>query len=55
MLMLDRKTGQKILIGDDIEVVVSRIGKGRVSIGVKAPKHIQVDREEYRKEKCQNR
>ena len=48
MLVLSRKLGEKIRIGDDIEIVVVRIGGGQVSIGVAAPKKIRVDRNEVR-------
>lgn len=48
MLALSRKTGQKILIGDDIVIGVADISQGRVTIGVEAPKHITILREEVR-------
>lgn len=47
MLILTRKPGQRIHIGDNIVVVVNRINGGRnVSIGVEAPKGVPVLREE---------
>ena len=51
MLVLTRKPGQKIAIGDDVVVTVvdSRIGQAR--IGVEAPRRVTVDREEVRRQK----
>lgn len=46
MLVLSRKPGEKILIGDDIKVVVVRIGPNTVRIGIEAPRHLHVVREE---------
>ena len=46
MLILSRRIGERIIVGKDIEIVVSRIKGDRVSIGVEAPKHIPVSREE---------
>ena len=37
MLVLTRKLGEKILIGDDITITVVDIGKSRVKVGIKAP------------------
>jgi carbon storage regulator len=37
MLVLSRKVGEKILIGDDIAVTVVRVAQGIVRIGVEAP------------------
>jgi carbon storage regulator len=45
MLMLTRKVGERILIGDDIEIVITEIIHGKkVRIGIEAPKHINVVR-----------
>lgn len=47
MLVLGRKEGESIQIGDDVTVVVTRIGPGRrVCIGVAAPPHVSVVRSE---------
>ena len=48
MLVLSRKVGQKILIGDRISVTVVRVGQGGVRIGVEAPEEMEVVREELR-------
>ncbi|HZZ30163.1 MAG TPA: carbon storage regulator CsrA [Pirellulales bacterium] len=46
MLVLSRKQGQSIIIGHDIVVNVVDIGRGRVQIGVSAPAHMSIHREE---------
>lgn len=46
MLVLSRKIGQKILIGDKIAVTVVKVGHGGVRIGVEAPPEMAVVREE---------
>ena len=37
MLVLTRKVGEKILIGDDITVTVVDLGKSRLKLGIEAP------------------
>lgn len=46
MLILSRKIGETIKIGEDIEVAVLGIKGSQVRIGVQAPKNIEVHREE---------
>lgn len=46
MLVLSRKIGEEILIGDDVRLVVYRIHGNRVQIGIDAPKGIPVYRGE---------
>jgi carbon storage regulator len=48
MLVLSRKLGERILIGDDIVLTVIRIKGDAVRIGVQAPVETRVDREEIR-------
>ena len=50
MLVLSRKTGQRILIGDQIAVTVVRIAPGVVRLGVDAPRDMPVVREEIARE-----
>jgi carbon storage regulator len=46
MLVLSRKIGEKIMIGEDIEVCVVEISGGKARIGITAPKNVPVFREE---------
>lgn len=46
MLILSRKIGEKIMIGDSIEVTVSRISGNRVTLGIAAPNHVHIVRAE---------
>ena len=46
MLVLSRKTSERILIGDDIAIMVVRIGPESVRIGIDAPKTMNIVREE---------
>ena len=46
MLVLSRKVGEKIVIGNNITLVVQRIGKGRVALAIDAPHDITVLRGE---------
>lgn len=46
MLILTRKVGESIIIGDDIEVKVIETGKNNIRIGIQAPKEISVLRQE---------
>lgn len=46
MLILTRRPGETIRIGDDIEVTVMGINGSQVRIGITAPREVIVDREE---------
>ena len=46
MLVLSRKIGERITIGDNITVVIQRIAGGRVSLGVEAPREVSILRSE---------
>ena len=45
-LFLDRRVGDKIMIGDKIVVTVTRIDRNKVRIGVEAPRDMEVFRKE---------
>lgn len=49
MLVLSRKVGERILIGDSISVTVVRVTGGGVRIGIEAPAELPVIREELKK------
>ena len=42
MLMMSRREGETILIGDEIEIVIARIGRTRVKVGIRAPRKTPV-------------
>ena len=44
MLVLTRKIGEKLLIGDDITISVIEVNRGSVRIGVEAPRNVSVFR-----------
>ncbi len=46
MLILTRRVGESLMIGDDINVTVLSIRGNQVRIGVNAPKDVSVHREE---------
>ena len=46
MLVLSRKLGERIMIGDRIVVTVVKLGNGQVRLGIEAPPEIAVFREE---------
>jgi carbon storage regulator len=46
MLVLSRKMGEKLLIGDSIVVTVVRIGPNDVRIGIEAPADVEIVRSE---------
>jgi carbon storage regulator CsrA len=56
MLVLARKEGQSIVIGDKIKITVQRIGAGRVSLGIEATAEVPIRRSELpprEAEKCE--
>jgi carbon storage regulator len=48
MLVLKRKVDEKIIIGDDITITVSKIESNAVKLVITAPKGVPIDREEVR-------
>jgi len=46
MLVLTRRKGESIAIGDDIQIQVLSVKGGQVRIGVNAPREVAVNREE---------
>lgn len=46
MLVLSRKNGERILIGDNIAITVVRINPGSVRLGIDAPRDMSIVREE---------
>ena len=55
MLVISRKKGESLLIGDDIEITVEKIDHSNVKISIKAPKEKVILRKEvYEKVKDEN-
>ncbi|MEU4216038.1 carbon storage regulator CsrA [Actinoplanes sp. NPDC026623] len=50
MLVLTRKAGESVMIGDDIVVTVLETRGDVIRIGIKAPRDVQVHREEVYEE-----
>lgn len=42
MLVMSRRQGETILIGDQIEIVIAHIGRSRVKVGIRAPRETTV-------------
>lgn len=46
MLILTRKVGESLLIGDDVSVTILNIRGNQIKVGIKAPNDVPVHREE---------
>ncbi len=46
MLVLSRKVGESLVIGDDVVVTVLEIRSQQIRIGISAPREVEVHREE---------
>jgi carbon storage regulator len=46
MLVFTRKKGESLVIGNEIEVTILSLGTGNVKVGISAPRHISVHRNE---------
>jgi carbon storage regulator len=55
MLVLMRRVGETIYIGDDITITIVDARRGQVKIGIRAPKDVVVDREEIYERKRRQR
>ena len=54
MLVLSRKVGEKLMIGDNITVVISRVAGNRVTIGIEAPPDVRIMRGELDQQHVMN-
>ncbi len=55
MLVLSRKLGEKIVIGDNIVVTVVKIDRNQIRIGIEAPTDVPVYRQEIAPNRVNNR
>ena len=46
MLVLSRKEGEKLVIGDNVVVTINRIAGNRVAVGIEAPREVSITRGE---------
>jgi carbon storage regulator len=46
VLVFTRKKGESLVIGNEIEITILSIGSGSVKVGIVAPRHISVHRQE---------
>jgi carbon storage regulator len=46
MLVLSRKIGQELVIGDNIRITINRVGGSRVTLGISAPDNVRIMRAE---------
>jgi carbon storage regulator len=53
MLILTRRVGESVIIGDDVDITVLGVKGNQVRIGVKAPRDVAVHREEIYQRICQ--
>ncbi|MDX1796357.1 MAG: carbon storage regulator CsrA [Hydrogenovibrio sp.] len=46
MLVLTRRVGETLIIGDNIKLTIVGVKSGQVRVGIDAPKDVQIQREE---------
>jgi carbon storage regulator len=54
MLVIRRRAGESLWIGDSVEVEIIEAGPGKVKLGIRAPREIPVVRSEIRATREQN-
>ena len=42
MLVMSRREGESILIGEEIEIVIAHLARSRVKVGIRAPREVAV-------------
>ncbi len=55
MLLLTRKMGESICIGDNIELRILEIRKGQIKLGIEGPRQVSVHRQEVYQRILNNR
>ena len=55
MLVIRRRRGESILIGDDVEIEIIELTPTRVKLGITAPEQVQILRKELQLTREQNR
>ncbi len=54
MLVLNRKSGERVFVGEDIEVVVLEVQGDRVKLGFIAPRYVPIFRAELQQEPAES-
>ena len=52
MLVLSRKAGQEIVVGDNVRITVTKVSGNRVTLGVEAPESVRILRGELQPIVC---
>jgi Carbon storage regulator (could also regulate swarming and quorum sensing) len=55
VLVISRKVSESIIIGDDIEIILSEVSGDRAKICIKAPKEVPIVRKELLETRSLNR
>ena len=55
MLVIRRRQGESLLIGENVEIEVLELGSGHVKLGIRAPREIRILRKEVQVTSLQNR
>ena len=56
MLVLTRKAGERIQIGEEVVLEILEVRQGQVRLGIQAPRHVRIYREEVAREiRAENR
>ena len=53
-MMMKRRQGEAILIGDDIEIQLAHIGRSKVKLAIRAPRHLRVIAKEIQQVRAEN-
>lgn len=46
MLVLSRRKGEALVIGDEVELIIQKVSSGRVRLAIEAPPHVRIVRKE---------
>lgn len=55
MLVIRRRSGESLLVGDDVEIEILESSPSQVKLGIRAPKNVIILRKEIRLAEQQNR
>lgn len=54
MLVIRRRPGESLFVGDDVEIEVVECGPHKVKLGIRAPRSVAITRSEVRQTSVQN-